>query len=73
MSPHTCQNDHHQKINKIISVGEDWEKRESPALLVQMRMGTMENWMEIPQKIQTRTTIQPSNSTSGYLSEKMKH
>ena len=26
--PHTCQNDYQQKDNKIVSVGEDVEKRE---------------------------------------------
>lgn len=30
---------------------------------------TMESSMEVPQKSKTRTTIQSSNSASGYLSE----
>ena len=34
---------------------------------------TMENSMEVPQKIKNRTTIQSSNSTSGYLSEENKN
>ena len=43
-------------------------------LLVGMWIGiaTMENSMEIPQKIKNRTTIQSSNSITGYLSEEMK-
>ena len=28
MSPHTCQNGYHQKIQEITSVGKDAEKRE---------------------------------------------
>ena len=32
----------------------------------------MENSMRVPQKIKNRTTIWSSNSTSGYLAEKMK-
>ena len=33
----------------------------------------MENSMEVPQKIKNRTTIQLSNSTSGYFSEENKN
>ena len=32
----------------------------------------MENSREFPQKIKNRVTIRPRNSTSGYISEKMK-
>ena len=48
-----------------------WRKRNSHALLVgmQIRAATMENSMEIPQKIKTRTTKWPIYSTSGYFSK----
>ena len=38
-------------------------------LLVQMQIGvaTMENSMEVSQKTKNRTSIQPSNSTPGYI------
>ena len=41
------------------------------ALLVGLKIdsATMENNMDIPQNTKNRTTISPSNSTSGYLSE----
>ena len=41
----------------------------------QMKIGaaTMENSMGIPQKIKARSTIRPSKSTSGYLSEEYEH
>ena len=42
-------------------------------LLVGLKIGivTMENSMEIPQKIKNRTTLWPSNSTSGFLSKEI--
>ena len=48
-----------------------WRKRISFALLVGMQTGaaTLENSMEVPQKIKNRTTLQPSNCTTRYLSE----
>ena len=51
-----------------------WIKENPSTLLVGMYIGvaTMENSMEIPQKIKNRTTIQSCNSTFGYLSEKKK-
>ena len=44
-------------------------ERISFALLVGMQTGatTLENNMEVPQKIKNRTTLQPSNSTTRYL------
>ena len=36
---------------------------------MKVSIATMENSMEILQKLKTRITIQPSSSTSGYLSE----
>ena len=34
---------------------------------------SMENSMEVPQKVKNRTTQQPSNCTSGYLSKGYKN
>ena len=46
-----------------------WRKGNPYALLVGIQIGadTMENSMEIPQKIKNRTTTQSSNCTPGYL------
>ena len=46
-------------------------KRVSFALLVEMQTGaaTMENGMEVPQKIKNKITLQPSNCTTRYLSK----
>ena len=48
-----------------------WRKGNPRALLVGMYIctATIENSMEVPQKIKNRTTIQSGNSTPGYLSE----
>ena len=50
-------------------LGKDIEKRNPPALLVGMYTGaaTVENSMEVPQKIKNRTIIWSSNSSNGYL------
>ena len=47
-------------------------KRISFALLVGMQAGaaTLENSMEVPQKIKNKTTLRPSNSTTRYLSKR---
>ena len=52
-----------------------WRKGNPHALLVGLQIGvaTMENSMEFPQKIESRTTVFPSNSTSGYLSKEIKN
>ena len=46
-------------------------KRNPFALLVGMQTGvaTLENSVGVPQKIKNRTTLQPSNCTTRYLSE----
>ena len=51
------------------------EKRELCVLLEGIEIGraTMENPMEVPQKIKTRTTIQSRNSTSEYLPKENKN
>ena len=48
-----------------------WRKRVSFTLLVAMQAGaaTLENSMEAPQKAKNRTTLQPSNYTTGHLSK----
>ena len=50
-------------------------KRISFASLVGMQTGaaTLENRMEVPQKIKNRTTLQPSNCTTKYLSKGYKY
>ena len=44
-------------------------KGNSPTLLVGMQAGaaTLENSVEVPQKVEIRATLQPSNCTTGYL------
>ena len=48
-----------------------WRKRNTFALLVGMQIGaaTLENSMEVPQRSKNRTTLQPSNCTTRYLSK----
>ena len=48
-----------------------WRNVKPLALLVGMQTGTatLENTVDFPQKIKTRTTLQPSNSASRNLSK----
>ena len=52
-----------------------WGKRKPRALLVGMQAGatTVENSMEIPQKVKNRTILQPSNFITSYLSKEHKN
>ena len=52
-----------------------WRKGNTLALLVGMQTGaaTLENSMEVPQKVKNRTTLQSSNSTIRYLPEGYKN
>ena len=45
------------------------------ALLVEMQTGaaTLENYMEVPQKVKNRTTLQSSNYTARYLPKEYKN
>ena len=63
-----------KKKKKMVSGGEEMGKREPCALLVAVsaRTATMENTMEGPQKIKNRTTIWPSNLTSGLYPKELK-
>ena len=64
------------KTTQITNVGEDVEKREPSCTVggnVNSTAATMKKSMEVPQKIKNRTTIQSSNSTSGYFSKKNKN
>ena len=58
LSPHTGQNEHHQKSLQTINAGEGVENRNTLALLVGMHTdtATMENSMEIPLKTRNKTT-----------------
>ena len=58
-------------IIKTTSVGEHVGKL-VPLYTAGGNINGMENGMEIPQKIKNRTTIQSSNSTSGYIPERLK-
>lgn len=55
----------------MTNAGEDVEKGSRGALLVGLQIGaaTMDNGMQVPQKIKSTTAIWPSNPTSGYLSK----
>ena len=46
-----------------------WEKEPSSTVGMQIRVATMGNSMEVPQKIKNRTVLWPTNSTSRYVSE----
>ena len=49
-------------------------KGDPPKLLVGMQAGAaiLENSMEVPQKVESRATLQPSNGTTEYLPQKYK-
>ena len=55
---------------QITNAREDVGNRELPTLLKGMEIGaaTMENSMEVPQKIKNRVAIRPSNTTPGHIS-----
>ena len=52
-----------------------WKKRKTHALLVGMQTDAapVDNSIEIPPKIKTRTTLQLSNHTTGYLPKEYKN
>ena len=52
-----------------------WRKGKPLTLLVGVQTGaaTQENSMEVPQKIENRTTLQPRNCTIRYLSKEYKN
>ena len=54
------------------NVSKDEKKNEHITLLVRLKDGAiaMENIMEVPQKVKTRTTKWRSNFTSGYISQR---
>ena len=73
VSPHTCQNGHHQK-DKITSIAEDVEKRE-----LLCTAGGNVNWcshygnsMEVRQKIKTELAYDPAIPLLGIYLKKMK-
>ena len=49
-------------------------KGNPPTLLVGMQAGaaTLENSMEVPQKLENRATLRPSNCSTGYLRQRHK-
>ena len=75
MPPHTCEKGYYHKINKHQVLARMWRKGNPTALLVGLWIGaaTIENILEISQKIKTRAIILSSNSTSGYFSEENKN
>ena len=52
-----------------------WKKEDPSALLVGKEIGadSLENNMEVSQKIKNKTTIRSRNSTFGYLSKENEH
>ena len=52
ISPHTCQNGHHQKDHKLQMLARTWRKGNTCTLLVEMYIGaaTVENGIEVSQK-----------------------
>ena len=69
ISPHTCQNSYHQKTTNNKCWQGCGENKGPP-----VDFGGNVNWcsqcsMKFPQKIKNKSTIQSSNSTSGYFSK----
>ena len=57
--PHTHQNDKNEQLRKQQMLERMWRKGNPFVLLVGMQTGaaTLENSMEVPQKIKNRTTL----------------
>ena len=51
-----------------------WRKGNPPTLLMGMQAdaATLENSMEVPQKVENRATVRSSNCTTGYLPQRYK-
>ena len=65
ISPHTCQNDYHQKL-QIINAGEDVENKEplyTTGDTINLRSHCITAWRFLKK---LRTELQPSNFTPGY-------
>ena len=73
-SPHTCQNEWNKKL-VTTSIDENVGKKECPCTVGGMQTGatTVENGMEVPQKVKNRTTLWSSNCSTGYLPQKYKN
>ena len=67
ISPHTCQNDYHQKDSKQQVLVRIHRKGNPPVPLVKVIIGTvtMENRMAIPQKIKIELPYDPGISHVG--------
>ena len=67
ISPHACQNDYHQKDNKQQVLVRTHRKGSPPVPLVTVIVGTvtMENCMELPQKIEIEIPYDPRISHVG--------
>ena len=74
ISPHTCQNANNQKHKKQVLVGM-CRKIHPHALLREMQNGvtTVENSIEVPQKIENGTVLQSSHLSVGYLPKEYKN
>ena len=72
ISPHTSQNGHHQKIYKQQMLERVWRKGSPLALLVGMQIdtATMENSMEVPQKLKIKLPCDPAIPLLGIDPEK---
>ena len=75
MPPHSRPDGRHPQTNTQHVRGRMWRKGSLSAQLVGMQTGaaTVENCVEIPQKIENGTPICPRNSSSGYLSEEIQN
>ena len=76
ISPHTCHSGYSQKNNKQLVLTNMWLKENAFIHLLALQIGavTMENSMEVSQKIKSRIVIWPTKSTSWYLpKENKKH
>jgi len=59
LSPHACQNGHHQRDHKYQILARMWRKRKAlrPVMGMPVAAATMENSMGIPQKTKNGTTM----------------
>ena len=67
--PHTSENGENEQDRKQQMLERMWRKRNPLALLVGMWTGaaTLENYVEVPQRVKNRPALRPSNCTGGVL------
>ena len=73
ISFHTNQNGSNEQVRKRQMLARMWRKGNSLTVLVGMqavRAATLENSVEVPQRVETRATLRLSNCRAGYFPQR---